>query len=125
MTDVVRTTENPGWMARFSQKMVLFAERWFPDAYVFVLLAVVLVAGAALAHGSSALAISQAFGDGFWNLIPFTMQMALVAIGGYVVAMSLPLPPRSNGWRNFQNRARGNRICRRSVDPSFAHKLGR
>ncbi|TDR93275.1 short-chain fatty acids transporter [Enterovirga rhinocerotis] len=79
------------WMTRFSQRMVVFAERWFPDAYVFVLLAVIVVAGGAIAHGSSALAVSQAFGDGFWNLIPFTMQMALVAIGGYVVAMSPPV----------------------------------
>ena len=35
-------------------------------------------------------AVSQAFGDGFWSLIPFTMQMAFVAIGGYVVATSPP-----------------------------------
>ncbi len=35
-------------------------------------------------------AVSKAFGDGFWTLIPFTMQMALVAIGGYIVAVSAP-----------------------------------
>jgi len=29
-----------------------------------------------------------AFGDGFWTLIPFTAQMAYVAIGGYIVATS-------------------------------------
>jgi short-chain fatty acids transporter len=34
--------------------------------------------------------VSQAFGDGFWSLITFTMQMAFVAIGGYVVATSGP-----------------------------------
>ena len=68
--------------------MVGFAERWFPDAYVFVLIAVIVVAAGAIVHGGSPLAVSRAFGDGFWNLIPFTMQMALIAIGGYVVAMS-------------------------------------
>jgi short-chain fatty acids transporter len=31
-----------------------------------------------------------AFGNGFWSLITFTMQMAFVAIGGYVVATSAP-----------------------------------
>ena len=36
------------------------------------------------------MAVSQAFGDGFWSLITFTMQMAFVAIGGYVVATSAP-----------------------------------
>jgi short-chain fatty acids transporter len=78
-------------LARFSQLLVAFAERWFPDAYVFVLIAVIAVAIGTIGHGSSPLAVSQAFGDGFWNLIPFTMQMALVAIGGYVVAMSPPV----------------------------------
>lgn len=82
---------NDNILTRFSQRMVTFAERWFPDAYVFVLLAVIVVAGGAMLHGSSPLSVSRAFGDGFWNLIPFTMQMALVAIGGYVVAMSPPV----------------------------------
>ncbi len=80
--------------------MVGFSERWFPDAYVFVLLAGIVVAVATLVHGGGPLAISMAFGDGFWSLIPFTMQMALVAIGGYVVAKSPPvaaLMPRAAG----------------------------
>ncbi|WP_454621060.1 short-chain fatty acid transporter [Bradyrhizobium cenepequi] len=78
-------------LARFSQQLVVLAERWFPDAYVFVLIAVIAIALGTIAHGGSPLAVSRAFGDGFWNLIPFTMQMALVAIGGYVVAMSPPV----------------------------------
>ena len=78
-------------LGRASARMVHFSERWFPDAYVFVLMAVVVIAVGAMLHGGSPLAVSQAFGDGFWNLIPFTMQMAVVAIGGYVVAMSPPV----------------------------------
>ncbi|WP_431203320.1 short-chain fatty acid transporter [Bradyrhizobium betae] len=78
-------------LARFSQRLVVFSERWFPDAYVFVLIAVIAIAIGTIVHGGSPLAVSRAFGDGFWNLIPFTMQMALVAIGGYVVAMSPPI----------------------------------
>ncbi len=78
-------------LVRLSQVMVAFAERWFPDAYVFVLLAAILVAAGALLHGGEAVTISRAFGDGFWSLIPFTMQMALVAVGGYVVAVSPPV----------------------------------
>src|SRR5437879_9087536 len=31
------------------------------------------------------------FGQGFWSLIPFTMQMAMIIIGGYVVAVSPPV----------------------------------
>ena len=33
----------------------------------------------------------QFFGQGFWSLIPFTMQMAIIIVGGYVVATSPPV----------------------------------
>ena len=49
-----------------------------------------VVSVTALANGAGPLVISRAFGDGFWSLIPFTMQMAFVVIGGYVVASSAP-----------------------------------
>jgi short-chain fatty acids transporter len=68
----------------------LWAERWFPDAFIFVAIAVVVVSLAALGNGATPLAVSRAFGDGFWSLIPFTMQMTFVVIGGYVVATSAP-----------------------------------
>lgn len=80
-----------GRLVRVSQAIVAFAERWFPDSYVFVLIAACIVALGVFANGSEPLAISKAFGDGFWSLIPFTMQMALVAVGGYVVAVSPPV----------------------------------
>ncbi|WP_374546556.1 short-chain fatty acid transporter [Rhodoblastus sp.] len=73
-----------------AERFVRLAEQWFPDAYVFVLLSVVLVAATATLHGGSPLATARAFGDGFWTLIPFTMQLALMAIGGYVLATSPP-----------------------------------
>lgn len=63
-----------------------FAERWFPDAWVFAVLGVALVALAALAAGATPQATARGFGQGFWSLMPFTMQMVFVVIGGYVVA---------------------------------------
>lgn len=76
--------------ARFALRCSSFAERWFPDSYVFAALAVVIVAVGALAIGGTPTATATAFGDGFWSLIPFTMQMTFVVIGGYVVASSPP-----------------------------------
>ncbi|MBF6025027.1 short-chain fatty acid transporter [Lysobacter niastensis] len=73
-------------MARAALHCAAWAERWFPDAYVFAVLGVVVVAVAALAFGATPQATVTAFGDGFWSLIPFTMQMVFVVIGGYVVA---------------------------------------
>ncbi len=67
------------------------------DAFVFVLLAVLFGAVGALAIGAPVAGIVKAFGNGFWDLIPFTLQASLVVIGGYVVASS-PVATRVIGW---------------------------
>src|SRR6478736_8516116 len=82
--------QKDGLLVRIAISFTAWAERWFPDAFVFVAIAVVIVSLAAMLNGASPLAVSRAFGDGFWSLITFTMQMAFVAIGGYVVATSAP-----------------------------------
>lgn len=82
-----------GWMARAALRSAAWAERWFPDAWVFAALGVILIAAVVLAFGATPAATVNAFGDGFWSLIPFTMQMTFVVIGGYVVA-SAPIVAR-------------------------------
>src|SRR5690242_5728320 len=91
----LRTQE--GLLVRIAIGFTAWAERWFPDAFIFVAIAVVVVAAAALINGASPLAVSVAFGNGFWSLITFTMQMAFVAIGGFVVATFAPAQ-RLIGW---------------------------
>ncbi|MFT3960390.1 short-chain fatty acid transporter [Propionivibrio sp.] len=87
-----RTDANDqGLMARWGAALADWAEKWFPDAYVFAAIAVVVVCGAALAMGRTPAQVSVDFGKSFWNLIPFTMQMAFVVIGGYIVAVSGPV----------------------------------
>ncbi len=78
-------------LERFALRCCTWSERWIPDAYVFAALAVVIVAVVALTLGASPVATARAFGDGFWSLIPFTMQMSFIIIGGYVVASSPPV----------------------------------
>jgi len=73
-------------LAGIALRLSAWAERWFPDAYVFAALAVVIVALAALLNRAGPQDVAVAFGEGFWSLIPFTMQMVFVVIGGYVVA---------------------------------------
>src|SRR5580693_5564690 len=91
------STTADGALVRIAIGFTAWAERWFPDAFIFVAIAVVVVAVAAMANGASPAAVSIAFGNGFWSLITFTMQMAFVAIGGYVVATSAPAQ-RLIGW---------------------------
>src|SRR5215470_15409460 len=88
--DSADTTHGDGGLVRLAIAFTAWAERWFPDAFIFVAIAVVIVSLGALANGASPLAVSEAFGNGFWSLITFTMQMAFIVIGGYVVAVSAP-----------------------------------
>jgi len=85
-----KASQEEGVLVRVAIAFTAWAERWFPDAFVFVAIAVVVVALGAMLNGAPAFEVSKAFGNGFWSLITFTMQMAFVAIGGYVVATSAP-----------------------------------
>lgn len=78
--------EETGALSRLAVRTSNFSEKWFPEAFVFALIALVVVTTGALSIGASPAAVTREFGNGFWDLIPFTMQMAFVAIGGYVVA---------------------------------------
>lgn len=78
-------------LARLAQWLAGWTQKWFPDAYIFALAGVVLVAVAALAIGASPKAIVDSFGNGFWDLTAFTLQMAMVVLTGYVVATSPPV----------------------------------
>lgn len=85
------TARTEGTLSRWGAGLADWSERWFPDAFVFALLAVVVVFGGGLLVGAGPLEMAAAFGKGFWSLVPFTMQMAMVIVGGYVVAVSPPV----------------------------------
>ncbi len=78
-------------MERIGGALAEWSENWFPDAYVFAAFAVTVVALAALALGRTPMQVAADFGGSFWTLVPFTMQMVFVLIGGYVVAVSPPV----------------------------------
>ena len=80
-----------GQLARIGMALADWSQRWFPDAFVFALGAIVIVFVAGLLLGTPAQELARYFGEGFWSLIPFTMQMAMIIIGGYVVAASPPV----------------------------------
>ncbi len=85
-------TEQPGPVARAALALTDWTERWVPDAFVFALIATVLAIGAALIATPATVAQTiDAWGRGFWDLIPFTLQMALVIITGHVLATSPPM----------------------------------
>lgn len=81
-----------GIVARAAIRLTAWTERWIPDAFIFALLATVIVFAAALAWTPSSPAqVVDAWGNGFWDLIPFTLQMSLIIITGHVLATSAPM----------------------------------
>src|SRR5437868_2142986 len=77
---------------RLAESLTAFAERRIPDAFIFALLATFLVVGAAIFSGSATPAqVVHIWGSGVWDLLPFTMQMSLMLVTGYVVATSPPV----------------------------------
>ncbi|HVK70040.1 MAG TPA: TIGR00366 family protein [Polyangium sp.] len=87
-----------GALERVAARFTAWAERWIPDAFVFALVATFLVVIAAwvslsskLGAASAAAEVAAIWGGGFWELIPFTLQMSLVIITGYVVATTRPV----------------------------------
>src|ERR1017187_1598279 len=81
-----------GPVARVALRLTAWTEKWVPDAFVFALIATLVVVGAGtLATPSTMGQVIDAWGNGFWELIPFTLQMALVIITGHVLATSPPI----------------------------------
>ena len=87
--------DQPGLVARAALRLTAWTERWIPDAFVFALLATLFVFIAAIIWTpSSPLQVIDAWGNGFWDLIPFTLQMSLIIITGHVLATSAPMGGR-------------------------------
>lgn len=83
--------EQSGKLERLGISLANWSEKWFPDAYIFAAVAVVIVAIIALLMGRTPVEVGVDFGTHYWDLIPFTMQMAFIIITGYVVASSKPV----------------------------------
>ncbi|WP_264210754.1 short-chain fatty acid transporter [Leisingera thetidis] len=66
---------------------VSMVERYLPDAFVLVLMLTLVVFGAGmLIQGHGPVEMAQFWGEGFWNLLSFSMQMVLILVTGFVVA---------------------------------------
>jgi short-chain fatty acids transporter len=89
--DRAEDRESAGAFARLGLALADWSEQWFPDAFVFALVALILIFFAGLSVGTGMRNLVQYFGVGFWSLIPFTMYTAMSIIGGYVVATSPPV----------------------------------
>jgi short-chain fatty acids transporter len=99
------TQERP--IVRFGLGLANWSERWFPDPLIFALLGIVVVfiVGLLLRQSPTKLAIQG--GKNFWSLVPFTMQMVMIIIGGYVVASTPIVYPAIRALAGIPKTPRG------------------
>ena len=72
---------------RASKPFVKLVERYLPDPYIFVLLlTLVTFVLAVVIQNQTPLTTIQQWGDGFWGLLTFAMQMLLVLVTGFMLA---------------------------------------
>ncbi len=71
---------------------VNLVQRFLPDAFVFcIILTIVVFIAAMPVTGMGPIAVAAAWGDGVWNLLLFSMQMALVLVLGSALASAPPV----------------------------------
>ena len=78
---------------KFTNGCVRVVNRWLPDAFLFaIILSIIVFIGAMLATGMGPLKVLTAWGNdkGFWGLLSFSMQMALVLVLGSAMASAAP-----------------------------------
>ena len=74
-------------LAAVSKPLVRLVDRYLPDPYIFVLiLTLVVFLAAVLIERQNPLAVVTMWGDGFWKLLEFSMQMLLVLVAGFMLA---------------------------------------
>ncbi|MBS1150967.1 MAG: atoE [Myxococcaceae bacterium] len=79
-------------LSRIAEALGRWTSRWVPSAFSIAVLLTLLTAVVALVWaGASPAAALKAWGGGFWELLSFSMQMALVMFTGYLLALTGPV----------------------------------
>lgn len=79
-------------IGRISRFMTRFVSRWLPRSTDLAMLLTLLTFVIALwLTPQTPISMVKMWGDGFWNLLAFGMQMALIIVTGHALASSAPV----------------------------------
>ncbi|MEQ1760329.1 MAG: TIGR00366 family protein [Vicinamibacterales bacterium] len=78
--------ERQSLLARAGLSLSHWFERWFPDAFSLALVATLLVFAASAWTDGSLVRSARWFGQGYWDLAVFTVQMCMIIVTGYALA---------------------------------------
>lgn len=80
-----------GILERIASISTEFMQKYLPDAYIFAaILTFIVFTAALLMTGQSFTRVIGHWGGGFWSLLSFSMQMALVLVTGHTLALAPP-----------------------------------
>lgn len=81
--------ERKGLFKKFTAACVHIMQRYLPDPFIFcALLTFIVFIGSVLLTGSGPMDVIKHWSNGFWSLLAFSMQMALVLVTGHAMASS-------------------------------------
>ena len=83
------TKNNSNAFKRFTSFCVSIMQKYLPDPYIFcALLTFIVFIGTMVFTKQTPMAIIGHWTKGFWSLLAFSMQMALVLVTGHTIASS-------------------------------------
>lgn len=86
-------------LQKISSKLAAFARDYTPDAFVIAVLLTVFTFCLAFLFGDATpFDCIRFWGDGFWTLLTFGMQMCLMVFSGYLLAVSPPVTRLLNAF---------------------------
>ncbi|SDY67382.1 short-chain fatty acids transporter [Proteiniborus ethanoligenes] len=77
---------------KFTNGCIALVQKYLPDAFLFaVILTIIVFVAGMITTGQAPVDMIRHWGGGFWSLLGFAMQMALVVVTGYVLADTKPV----------------------------------
>lgn len=80
-------------LSRVAAVLTSISLRWIPSAFAIAVILTFVTFAIAIVAGASPGQTVIAWGNGFWTLLPFAMQMSLVILTGYIVSTAPVVEP--------------------------------
>ncbi len=91
-----------------SRPLTGLVEKYLPDPFVLVvILTLITMAAAILIQGTGPIEVVRMWGDGFWELLSFSMQMLFVLVSGFMMASTPPVRKLLSALASRANSAGG------------------
>ncbi|RKH19076.1 short-chain fatty acid transporter [Corallococcus sp. CA047B] len=109
-------------LVRLAEGLGRFSSRFVPSAFAIAVLLTLLTMALALGWvGASPPVVLDAWGGGFWELLTFSMQMALVMFTGYLLALTAPVKALLEKVASLPRSPRGATALMAAVSMALAY----